>query len=156
MMMTQLATVAIKASVRVSLATVPPKFVMRSKSRSRSLARVSCQLIEQCLGDVGLEVGAEDELGSGGGGGRSVSVEASASGPTISNRDGWIGDLGAFEDLGEDSRNNLGRRLRAVKGRGVEVEFVLAVRRQIGGPRPAPSWTGRRPPGCGAIGLPSV
>ena len=41
MMISQLATVAIRARVRVSPATVPPKFVMRSKSRSRLLAEAS-------------------------------------------------------------------------------------------------------------------
>ena len=61
MMMSQLATVAIKASVRVSPATVPPKLVIRSKSRSRLSGQRLLELRELGLGDVGLEVGAEDQ-----------------------------------------------------------------------------------------------
>src|SRR5208337_569459 len=44
MMITQLATVAIRARVLVSLATVPPKIVIRSKRRSRLLASDSLSL----------------------------------------------------------------------------------------------------------------
>ena len=44
MMITQLATVAIRARVLVSPATVLPKLVIRSKSRSRLLASDSLSL----------------------------------------------------------------------------------------------------------------
>ena len=53
MMMTQLATVAIKASVRVSPATVPPKLVIRSNSRSRSLASDSLSCSSSFLATSG-------------------------------------------------------------------------------------------------------
>ena len=61
MMISQLATVAITARVRVSPATVPPKVSDRSKSRSRSFWSGRGQLRELGLGDVGLEVGPEDQ-----------------------------------------------------------------------------------------------
>ena len=146
-MMIQLATVAIKASVRVSPATVPPKLVMRSKSRSRSLARVSLSVVEQGLGDVGLEVGAEDQLGSRQRRGRRRRSVAGAIGGrlTISNREVGLTILALVENLGERGRNDLGGGLGAVERRGVEGQLVLAPAGETVGQRPVPSWRPRPP-----------
>ena len=93
MMISQLATVAIRARVRVSPATVPPKFVIRSKSRSRLFGQRLLELVELSLGDVRLEVGPEDQRGR-----RSRRAPRSrrrrAAAAAISNRDVRVGDLG--------------------------------------------------------------
>ena len=121
MMMTQLANVAIKASVRVSPATVPPKLVSRSNNRSGSSASVCLELLEHVLGDVGLEVGAENELGS------RLAGAADGSGGTgdLETRCG-IGDLGFFQHLGEHGRDDLCGGLGAVESRRVDIQLVLA------------------------------
>ena len=127
-MISQLATVAIMASVWVSPATVPPKFSIRSNSRSRLLASDSLSLSSWALATSGSRsvrrirwtpVAADaEELAVGGR--RLLDLE-----PRIG-----IGDPRLGQDLDELGRDDLGRRLRAVECRRVEVEIVFAAARE--------------------------
>ena len=148
-MITQLATVAIRASVRVSPATVPPKLVIRSKSRSRLLASDSASLPSWAWATSGSR--SVRSTRSGRGRGRRPAVAAAL---TISNRVRRVGDAGGFEDLGELGRDDLGRGLGAVEGRGVEVQRILAAAGERRRERGA-GLGGRRPPGAPAIGFAS-
>ena len=119
-MITQLATVAIRASVRVSPATVPPKFVIRSKSRSRLLASESLSLASCAWATSGSRSVRSTRLAQP----RRSGGAARQSPHRLGSRTaswGWRCPI-CFQDLGELGRHDLGGRLGAVERRGVEVQ----------------------------------
>ena len=122
MMISQLATVAIRARLRVSPATVLPKLVIRSKSRSRLFWSAGRELVE-------LRPGRPRARGRSGGSASSgrppERLPRSAAGATISNRAVGLAILACVEDLGELGRDDLRGRLRAVERGRVELQLVL-------------------------------
>ena len=145
MMISQLATMAIKARVRVSPATVPPKFSSRSKSRFGSLCERDRQGLRAArLGDVGLEVGPEDQglrLGVGAGRRRRLGL-------TTSNRDVGVGDLRLRQDVWRRSAAICAAA--GLSGR-VELQVVLPAARE---PVDDAGFASRRSAGrAAAIGL---
>ena len=117
--MAQLATVAIRASVWVSPATVLPKVLIRSKRRSRLLASESLRAGELVLAASGS---------------RSVSEDRGWSPRRTSLRPGpgedlepavRVDDPAVPKDLGELGGDDLRGGLGTVERRGVEVQFVL-------------------------------
>ena len=146
-MITQLATVAIRARVRVSLATVPPKLVIRSKSRSRLLASDSLSLPSWAWAMSGSRSV------------RSTSFVASAAGflgdgsaaLRISNRALGLAIPAASRTLANSAADDLGGSLGAVERRGVEAQRILPAAGESGRRARARSWKlpPRVPPGIG-------
>ena len=145
MMISQLATVAIKARFRVSPATVLPKFVIRSKSRSRSFC-------ERPPRASRARSGRPRARGRCGGSARSGdfaagAASAAAAGATISNRRVGLVIPACVEDLAEDRpRPTCAGDCVLWKAVVLNVQLVLPGRRRTGRPRPALPAS-RRPAG---------
>ena len=110
MMMTQLATVAIRARI-AGLARTRTAEIGDPLEQQVAVVRQRClELVELGLGDVGLEVRPEDQVGTAGVAGVGIADRRPAA-FLISNRDSGIGDLRLFENLDERGGDDLRRRL---------------------------------------------
>ena len=143
MMMSQLAIVAIKASV-AGLAGDGAAEVGDPLEEQVGVVRpaMSLSLASCALAISGSRSVRRISLRAGRGAGADASAPADRRRSTISNREVGIGDLGLVEDLGEHGRDDLRGRLRAVEGGRVEVELILAAAGEPARPRPAAVFGG--------------
>ncbi len=157
MMISQLATVAIRARFRVSPATVPPKFPIRSKSRSRLLASESLSFSSWALATSGsrsvrrtsrVPVAAEPAV-------LDSPDSATAGAGLISNRVSGLAMLACLRTLANSAETTSAGDCGAVEGRGVEVEFVLAPTRESRGRGAVLAASPDGGADATAIGLPS-